>query len=110
MNANEITTVYNQLISEGIDVASANSLTLAGIVNRATSESAMTVTEAANELRCHPSTIYREVNGGRLNHYRIGNRIRFTREHIDHYRLTSSGNRLACSSQREREVLRLSQS
>jgi excisionase family DNA binding protein len=109
MNGNEITTVYNQLISEGIDVGSANSLTLATIVSKATSESALNVTEAAKELRCHPSTIYREVNGGRLNHYRVGKAaIRFTREHIDDYRRSNSGNRLACSSQREREVLRLS--
>jgi excisionase family DNA binding protein len=78
---------------------------LANIVN-----GALTVNETAEELRCHPSTIYREANSGRLNHYRVGNRFRFTREHIDDYLQTNSGNRLACSSQREREVLRLDQS
>ena len=106
---NNLTEVYQRLINDGIDVASASSLLLAGIVNKAMAAAPLTVPDAANELGCHPSTIYREVSCGRLNHYRVGNRIRFTREHIEEYRRSNSGNRLACSSQREREVLRLSQ-
>jgi excisionase family DNA binding protein len=88
-------------------VANENSQLLGRIVEEATK--VRDAAEAAKELRCHRSTIYREVSRGRLNHYRVGNRIRFTQEHLDEYRSFTSGNRLACSSQREREVLRLCQ-
>jgi excisionase family DNA binding protein len=97
------------LMNDGVEAASTNSQLLASIVGKATSERALKVPDAANEFGCHPSTIYREVNSGRLNHYRVGNGIRFTREHIEEYRRSNTGNRLACSSQREREVLRLNQ-
>jgi excisionase family DNA binding protein len=103
----KLTDSYNQLINNGVDVASANSPLLTSIVGKATSDSALKVPDAANEFGCHRSTIYREVSCGRLNHYRVGNRIRFTRDHIEQYRESNSGNRLACTSRREREVLRL---
>ena len=106
---NNLTDIYNQLVNDGLDVASANSLLLAAIVSEATSKTALTVPDAASELGCHPSTIYCEVSRGRISHYRIGNRIRFTPDHVDQYRRSNTGNRLACSSQREREVLRLNQ-
>ena len=77
--------------------------------NGGTEESldALSVSDAAKELGVHPSTVRREVRRGKLNHYRVGNRIRFTQEQIIEYRRSQTGNRLACSSQREREVLRL---
>jgi excisionase family DNA binding protein len=96
-------------MEDGVDVASANALTLASVFCKITCRRIFDVADAAKELRCHISTVYREIHAGRLNHYRVGNRIRITQEDIDNYRMSMSGNRLACTSQREREVLKLSQ-
>ena len=48
----------------------------------------MTVRELAGYLRVHPSTIYRLLRQGKLPAFKVGSDWRFSREAIDHWRLT----------------------
>jgi len=47
----------------------------------------LTVTELAEYLRVHRSTIYRLLKARKLPAFRIGSDWRFNREHIDEWRL-----------------------
>jgi excisionase family DNA binding protein len=47
----------------------------------------LTLPEVASYLRCHPSTIYRLVNQGRIPAWRIDKDWRFDLEAIDRWRL-----------------------
>jgi excisionase family DNA binding protein len=48
----------------------------------------MTVRELADYLRVHPSTIYRLLRERKLPAFKVGSDWRFSREAIDHWRLT----------------------
>ena len=47
----------------------------------------MTVTELADYLRVHPTTIYRLLKLGQLPAFKVGSEWRFTVESIDRWRL-----------------------
>jgi excisionase family DNA binding protein len=51
----------------------------------------LTLPEVATYLRCHPSTIYRLVNQGRIPAWRIDKDWRFDLEAIDRWRLKGGG-------------------
>ena len=55
---------------------------------RATQGDIMTVRELAEFLHCHPSTIYRLLRQRKLPAFKVGSDWRFSREAIDHWRLT----------------------
>ena len=46
-------------------------------------EELLTVAEVAKALKVHPKSVYRWIYEGRINSYKIGNRIRFTDEQIE---------------------------
>ena len=50
----------------------------------------MTITEIAEYLRVHPSTVYRLLKQRAIPGFRIGNDWRFNRESIDEWRLKST--------------------
>ena len=51
----------------------------------------MTVSELAELLRLHPSTIYSQTEAGELPCFRIGKSIRFSREEIEKYLFRNKG-------------------
>jgi excisionase family DNA binding protein len=60
----------------------------------------LTVQEVADRLRLSESMIYKEINAGRLPHYRFGARVRITEGGLDEYvrdQLAESGPRPECS-------------
>jgi len=52
--------------------------------------SVMTVSEMANYLRVHPTTIYRLLKNGKIPAFRVGSDWRFNRERIDQWRMDST--------------------
>jgi excisionase family DNA binding protein len=52
--------------------------------------SVMTVSEMANYLRVHPTTIYRLLKNGKIPAFRVGSDWRFNRERIDQWRMGST--------------------
>ena len=52
--------------------------------------SVMTVSEMANYLRVHPTTIYRLLKNGKIPAFRVGSDWRFNRERIDQWRIDST--------------------
>ncbi len=49
----------------------------------------LTLTEVADYLRVHPSTIYRLLRSGQIPAFRMGSDWRFNQESIDRWRLDS---------------------
>ena len=56
-------------------------------IKRATQGDIMTVRELAEFLHCHPSTIYRLFQQGKLPAFKVGSDWRLSREAIDRWRL-----------------------
>jgi excisionase family DNA binding protein len=50
----------------------------------------MTVSEVANLLRVHRTTIYRLLKNGKIPAFRVGSDWRFNRERIDQWRIDST--------------------
>jgi excisionase family DNA binding protein len=55
--------------------------------NDSVNPSVMTVSEMANYLRVHPTTIYRLLKNGKLPGFRVGSDWRFNRERVDQWRM-----------------------
>jgi len=56
-------------------------------IKQAPQDDIMTVRELAEFLHCHPSTIYRLLQQGKLPGFKVGSDWRFSREAIDRWRL-----------------------
>jgi excisionase family DNA binding protein len=52
--------------------------------------SVMTVSEMANYLRVHPTTIYRLLKHGKIPAFRVGSDWRFNRDSIDQWQMGST--------------------